>query len=135
MEPDAAIQQYRGIEAVDPVAVAKQRALTEALWSLLTEHGLKDGTLGRIDCYFFAPTKSEAVALGAALGWKPDITESNGALKVRLRSDLVHLTRLAFMELTDVAMIAAHENSCVFDGFEVETGKTSTRSWWKFWQS
>jgi hypothetical protein len=29
-------------------------------------------------------------------------------------------------------MIAAHESSCIFDGFQVDTSALQKRRWWEF---
>jgi hypothetical protein len=114
------MRKLRGIESVDPRELESQRALTAALWSTLTEQGMRDGTPGRIECYFFA---------------KSDANSDNplGRLSVHIISPPVHLSKEAFLELVDVAMIAAHESSCIFDGFQVDTSALQERRWWKFW--
>jgi hypothetical protein len=128
--------ELRGIESVDPRELESQRALTTALWSTLKEQGVKDGTPGRIECYFFAKSDAHAAALVAGFPrWEREIANSNdprGCLSVRLISRLVRLSSEAFLELVDVAMIAAYESSCIFDGFQVNTSALQNRRWWKF---
>jgi hypothetical protein len=129
--------ELRGIESVDLRELESQRALTAALWSTLKEQGVKDRAPGRIECYFVAESDTHVAALVAAFPrWEREIANSNNLreqLLVRLISPLVHLSREAFLELVDVAMIAAHESSCIFDGFQVDTSALLKRRWWKFW--
>ncbi|UPJ49270.1 hypothetical protein IVB30_41080 [Bradyrhizobium sp. 200] len=129
--------ELRGIEGVDPRELESQRALTAALWSTLKEQGVIDGTPGRIECYFFAKSDAHVTALVAAFPrWEREIANSDnplGRLSVHIISPPVHLSKEAFLELVDVAMIAAHESSCIFDGFQVDTSALQKRRWWKFW--
>lgn len=128
--------EFRGIESVDPRELESQRALTAALWTTLKEQGMKDGAPGRIKCYFFAKSDAHVAALVAAFPhWEREIANSNNplGLSVRIISRPVHLSREAFLELVNVTMIAAHESSCIFDGFQVDTSALRKRRWWKFW--
>ena len=115
----------KGIEDVDPLELEKQRALTAALWSRLLEQRVAVGAPGVIQCYFFAPGDAEVPRLTAGFpDWECAVTDcdkSEYRRMVRLTTPQVQLTREAFLELVEVAMIAAHRSSCRFDGFQVET--------------
>jgi len=129
--------EFQGIENVDQSELQRQYALTAALWSELTKQGVEDGTPGRIHCFFFAMNDTEVAALVPAFSdWDREISEvdvSQGKLSIRFVSSLVHMSEQALLELVDVAMIAAHQSSCIFDGFQVETSELQKERWWKFW--
>ena len=57
----------------------------------------------------------------------------DGVISVKITTELVHLSRDAFLELVDVMMIAADEAGCVFDGFQVDLSDLQRRPWWKLW--
>jgi|SRR5215475_8152571 len=137
--------EFPGIENVDPEQRQAQRALTEALWSKLEEQGVDDRTAGRIECQFYAKDIAAVRALLPAFpGWERNIgtvwernggtvDDAPGELSITLVSPLVHLSREAFLELVDVALIAARQSSCVFDGFQVDMSTLVKRPWWRFW--
>jgi hypothetical protein len=122
----------RGIEKVDAQALAAQRLLTEALWLTLQEQGVKNRTAGRIECFFVASADTVAAALVDAFPaeWDHEVSRRDGAISVKIITELVHLSRDA---LLDVTMIAAHEAGCVFDGFQVDLNGLQRGPWWKFW--
>jgi hypothetical protein len=128
---------FSGIDKVDPAERQKQHALTQALWSVLKKQGLENGAPSRIECFFFAAEQSACAALAAAFSdWEHSVAPLDGPTGkwcVRLITPEVRLTRQAFLELADVALIAALESSCVFDGFQVDTSGLPRRPWWKFW--
>jgi len=125
----------KGIESVDPLELEKQRQLTAALWSRLLEQRVAVGAPGRIQCYFFAPSDAEVPRLTAGFpDWECAVTDCNEPeyrRMVRLTTPQVHLTQEAFLGLVEVAMIAAQQSSCKFDGFQVETSALKKRPWWK----
>jgi|ERR1041384_7913809 len=125
----------RGIEKVDPQALAAQRSLTEALWLTLQGQGVKNRTAGRIECFFIAGADTMAAALVNAFPaeWDREVSPRDGVFSVKITTELVHLSRDAFLELVDVMMIAADEAGCVFDGFQVDWNDLQRRPWWKFW--
>jgi len=129
--------EYKGIERVDAQALSAQRSLTEALWLTLRQQGVKDRTPGRIECFFVAAENSavEGLLIGFPT-WDHDVSridDTPGAISVKITTPLAHLTREALLELLDVAMIAAHDSGCVFDGFQIDLSDLPQRSWWKFW--
>lgn len=128
---------YRGLDKVDPNRLQAQRALTEALWSELNKQGVRKGSAGRIEAFFFADDESAAESLvGAFEDWVHEVTPDNDGstrLRVMLVSPEVALSRDAFLELVDVMMIAAVEYACVFDGFQVDIGTVQRRPWWRLW--
>jgi hypothetical protein len=125
----------RGIENVDAKALAAQRSLTEALWLTLQGQGVKNRTPGRIECFFIAGADTVAAALVNAFPaeWDREVSPWDGVFSVKITTELVHLSRDAFLELVDVMMIAADEAGCVFDGFQVDLNDLQRRPWWKFW--
>jgi len=131
---------YAGLDQVDPNALEAQYALTEALWTKLLEQGVEDGTPGRIEAFFFAEHEIAAAALAAAFVSKGDwrrelvaLADDSAQVRVKLITPMVALTRQAFLELVDVAMVAAHARGCVFDGFQVDVSALQRRPWWRFW--
>ena len=57
-------------------------------------------------------------------GWPQEIAKAEegvGRCRVKVVTPEVNLTRETFLELVEVMMVAAHEHSCVFDGFQVAT--------------
>jgi hypothetical protein len=125
-----------GIENVDPLELQKQRLLTAALWATLRSQGIEANAPGRIECYFFAPSDAEVARLVPGFpGWRCEVTECAGGKyrrMVRITTSEVHLSEEGFLSLVDVVMVAAHESSCTFDGFQLETSALRKKPWWKF---
>jgi len=121
------MSHFAKLENVDPEELHAQYALTEALWSRLVGLGIQSGTSGRIEAFFFADHEHTAASLVGAFtssGWLQEISKTEegvGRRRVKVVTPEVNLTREAFLELVEVMMIAAHEHSCVFDGFQVAT--------------
>ena len=128
---------FEGIEEVEPIERQKQYALTEALWSELKKQGLSDGTPGNIECYFYAKNIEAVHALLPAFeDWQYEMIEPSTPTDdfvVRLVSPLVHLSEDSLLGLVDVSLIAAHQSTCTFDGFQVDTSGFRKSPWWKFW--
>lgn len=131
------MSELEGMDQVDPEERKKQAALTESLWLQLENQGIKEGAPGRIECIFFAGIVEATSALLPAFdGWEHEVVESSAPGEeylIRVISPLVHLSKVAFLELVDVSLIAASESRCRFDGLQVETSGLKKRPWWKFW--
>jgi hypothetical protein len=137
--------RYRGIEFVDPVALRAQRTLTDALWKELNAQGVPRGARGRIEVFFFAKTLRAANAIARAFvsqdaRWDqgeqtpcPEVKGEAAEIRVKLISPEVRFSRDAFMDLVEVAMIAAKGHACTFDGFQVDVSSVRRRPWWRIW--
>jgi hypothetical protein len=129
---------YRGLEKVDQQQLAAQRLLTEALWTKLREQGIRSGSTGRIESYFWAKDETTAASLTASFkssaGWDSKIepaVQTPDRFQVKIVSPEATLNRKAFLELIEVMMVAAHESKCVFDGFQVDHATIRRKPWWR----
>jgi hypothetical protein len=117
---------YAGLEKVNPEKLQRQHALADALWTRLVAQGVKTGAAGRIESTFFADDDLTATSLVASFtggDWRHRIESSDDGpskRRVRLVSPEMALSPEAFHDLVDVMMVAAVENHCAFDGFQVD---------------
>src|SRR5882672_2975173 len=73
-------RHYAGIERVDPTQLKAQHALTRALWAKLIEDGLRKGSTGRIESFFYADDQSAAASLARTFSsgeWLTDVSRAD----------------------------------------------------------
>lgn len=130
-------EPYVGIERLDPIERQKQHALADALWQLLNEKGVRRGSIGQIDVFLYGEEKAAASLAGMIRrgGWSAATTQDGepGRVRVQVTTDDVVFSRDAFIDLTDIMMVAAADHGCVYDGVEVAVHAVKKRPWWQFW--
>jgi hypothetical protein len=131
---------YVGLDKVDPERLEAQYVLTEALWSTLVKQGVRKGSVGRIEAFFFGDDESAAKSLATSFapsgGWRHEVVCGDVAPErvcVKVVSPEVRLSPEAFRGLVEVTMIAAQAHAFRFDGFQVNVGAVRRRPWWRFW--
>ncbi|NOU77037.1 hypothetical protein GC098_37730 [Paenibacillus sp. LMG 31458] len=132
------MNQYKGIEIIDPIERSIQHELTKSLWQKLCEMRIKIGDKGRINGIFISKSYEQAKALKASFhDWDVSIhkQEENSTQTIQITTPISRLSVEALVELTDVFLIAAAETVTKFDGleFDVNEIKRLNTPWWKFW--
>lgn len=134
------MNNYVGIEKIDPMERLKQHELTKSLWKELCGLGIKTGDKGRIKA--FLASDSYEQAMDFKIKFQDDdfeVTifeqEEDSELIIQLITPVSRLSIEAFIELADILMIYADETKNKFDGFELDLNevKKLNRPWWKIW--
>ena len=128
---------YVGQDQVDPAERARQRILTQVLWEKLRQHGCREGAATTVECVFFADRVHNVDALLPAFAdWQHQIERAavpHDAYAIRITAPEIRLSEAALLELADIALVAAGEAGCTFDGLQIDTNRASARQWWRFW--
>ena len=115
---------YRGIGDVDSAERFRHRALTSVLWASIVENGVAPGWEASIDCVFVASRPAEIDTLVELMAsWPHSIEPPERAgepATVRVCTPSVVVSEAALLELTDVALVAADESGCRFDGLALD---------------
>lgn len=131
--------EYKGIEHIDSELRYRQRILSEALWTHLTEQGVTTKSTGQIKGVFRSENVEGAKAIASAFPtWDCQHKELDDERKyvIHILCPQCHFNLQAFTELTDIFLIASSETNTIFDGLEVELHnvKNLRSKWWKFWE-
>jgi Regulator of ribonuclease activity B len=105
--------------------LARQLALTEALWAELERQGVDPGVRSPVDAFFFAAERGAAEQLATDFvetdGWRAFIAEVSEEEPprwiVKVVTHPLVIGREVFLELAKIMVAAAVQHGCDFDGF------------------
>ena len=135
------MDEFAGIEKVNPKEREEQHLLNKALWKKLQNEGFSEAHAGRVTGFFCSEQIEQAGLIikeyDAIPGWDTDVLKSDDDLMFysEVTCSLSHFSVQLFNDLSDMFMISAKDATSKFEGLEVDINTVINlkKPWWKFW--